>query len=84
MKDKLVYIEWDDAASRGGWEFRDEVANKPYRCRSAGFLVSETKDSVVIVTNISCNGKCSEAMQIPKGMIRRRRTVASYPRMEEL
>ena len=83
MKDKLLYIEWDDAASRGGWEPRSEVDNKPYRCRTAGSHVSETNDSVVVATNLSCNGKCSETMQIPKGMIRKRKTVGTYDRLDK-
>lgn len=82
-KDKLVCIEWDDACSHDTWIDREDAKPYVYRVRSVGFLVAENAHSVRIVTNASNNGKVSEGMTIPKGMIRKRKTVATYPRLDK-
>lgn len=80
MKEKIVVIEWDDASAGGGWQHKDDRRQdcRPYRCRTAGFLIDETEHSVLLCLNLSSNNKYSETMQIPKTQIRKRRVVARY------
>lgn len=56
MKHKLVIVEWFDAHSIDGWEPL-EGEKKNVKCTSVGWLISDTKDNIVIVPNIADKGE---------------------------
>lgn len=64
----LVEIFWDDAEAGIGWEEAPKDI-KPAIAITVGFLVTETKDHVMIASSYddkNTNGR----LQIPKGMIK--------------
>ncbi len=68
----IVYIEWVDAVSDGGWE--DEVKVDIHPVRTIGYLVSETNDGICLASTVS--GEMSNArMHIPKSWIVKRKEV---------
>jgi hypothetical protein len=68
----IVYIEWVDAVSDGGWE--DEVKVDIHPVRTIGYLVAETNDGICLASTVS--GEMSNArMHIPKSWIVKRKEV---------
>lgn len=83
---KLVLIEWVDSHSGKGWQpLRDIAANgESVRCRSVGWLVSESGGCKVIVPHISGGEKqgivpygCGD-LSIPDRSIIKVRVLASH------
>ena len=69
---KLVYVEWVDAVSDGGWE--DNVKVDIHAVKTVGFLIAETKDGICLASTIS--GDNSNArMHIPKAWIVKRKVI---------
>lgn len=69
---KLVYIEWVDAVSDGGWE--DDVKVDIHPVRTVGYLITETKDGICLASTIS--GEMTNArMHIPKAWITKRKEI---------
>lgn len=69
---KLVYIEWVDAVSDGGWE--DDIKVDIHPVRTVGFLVSESKDGICLASTVS--GEMTNArMHIPKAWITKRKVI---------
>ena len=69
---KLVYVEWVDAVSDGGWE--DDVKVDIHNVKTVGFLIAETKDGICLASTIS--GDNSNArMHIPKAWIIKRKEI---------
>lgn len=69
---KLVYVEWVDAVSDGGWE--DNVKVDIHPVKTVGFLIAETKDGICLASTIS--GDNSNArMHIPKAWITKRKVI---------
>ena len=69
----LVYITWIDAESDNGWE--DESAldawiKKERLVHDVGWLVRESKDSVIIVNQLCTDGDTGNRTKIPRGMIK--------------
>lgn len=52
---KLVQIDWFDSHAGEGWQSLGDLreANKPVRCRSVGWLVSEKNGHKTIVAHLS-------------------------------
>ncbi len=73
----FVEVVWDDAESSNGWEY--ELKVKPALVLTAGFLVSETEDHIVIASTVSpdkdgtVHHNCR--LQIPTKMVLSRRTL---------
>lgn len=68
----VIYVEWVDAVSDGGWE--DEVKVDIHPVRTIGYLVSETKDGICLASTVS--GEMSNArMHIPKSWIVKRKVI---------
>ena len=74
---KLVYVEWIDSAAGRGWQSRESFEKNdagPVLCMSAGFLVRETKDYIIVA---SSRGHEDESflgdVAIPKAVITKRR-----------
>ena len=75
---KVVYVEWDDSASSAGsiWKNKETVANfNTCRCKTIGFVIKETKDTLTIVSSSDGGDYVSGDMSIPKSAIRKRRIV---------
>ena len=69
---KLVYVEWVDAVSDGGWE--DNVKVDIHPVKTVGFLIAETKDGICLASTVS--GDNSNArMHIPKAWIVKRKVI---------
>ena len=52
---KLVYVAWVDSHSGRGWNDLENIAAKAefLHCRSVGWLISETKEVMVIVPHLT-------------------------------
>lgn len=69
---QVIYVEWVDAVSDGGWE--DEVKVDIHPVRTIGYLVAETKDGICLASTVS--GEMSNArMHIPKSWIVKRKVI---------
>jgi hypothetical protein len=68
----IVYVEWVDAVSDGGWE--DNVKVDIHAVCTVGFLIAETKDGICLASTVS--GDNSNArMHIPKSWITKRKVI---------
>ena len=68
---QIVEVEWIDSAHHQGWTARSEwiesLKEKKYSvCRTAGYLLQKTRDSVVIVQSQSDVDHMDAAMVIPR------------------
>lgn len=78
---KLVYVEWVDAVSDGGWE--DNVKVDIHAVKTVGFLIAETKDGICLASTIS--GDNSNArMHIPKAWIVKRKVIKLEQKVSKL
>lgn len=69
----LMLVEWEDAATHGGWNQHEEVVEfhkEPFTCLTVGFLWASDKTGITLVQTLgpSCYGAL---WKIPKGMIKR-------------
>lgn len=68
----LIYVEWVDAVSDGGWE--DNIKVDIHPVKTVGFLVSESKDGICLASTVS--GESTNArMHIPKAWITKRKVI---------
>lgn len=78
---KLIYVEWVDAVSDGGWE--DDVKVDIHAVKTVGFLIAETKDGICLASTIS--GDNSNArMHIPKAWIVKRKVIKLEQKVSKL
>lgn len=86
MTHKLVEIIWDDAHSNGHsetWASLPEFlksADRPIGCKSVGYVVSESKETIAIVASLSLSEDdeitgVSGTLVVPRRMIRKIRTI---------
>jgi hypothetical protein len=49
---KVVYLEWQDAIGNSGWFTKDKLdsVKVPYMLHEVGFLIEETKESIIFAT----------------------------------
>ena len=76
---KVVYVEWDDSSSYVStvWKSEEEVKKNPCcRCKTVGFIIDETKDSLTLAGSLDGGRYVSGDMSIPKSAIRKRRIVS--------
>lgn len=66
----MVEVVWDDATElKPGWD--DELEEiTPALALSVGFLISDTKDHIVIAQDIDEQGHHNGRSQIPRGMVK--------------
>ena len=78
MKDKLLYLEWDDSASNinGVWKHLSALNNQSAQCRSVGFLLFEDHRCVTIACSVSDTDDVTGNMTIPKSAITKRRLLS--------
>lgn len=80
MKQKIVYVEWDDSAMIYGWQGSADIqdAIKIAKCCTVGFLVGEDKNVLALSLNASVDGRTcpfGEIVSIPKCAITKRRKI---------
>ena len=84
MKYKLVYIEWMDSTSWAGWRTNSEVdewnnvAEDWGYCKQVGWLIRESKTSIVVAGRLIPKTKFNEEQwgdlqKIPKTWIKKRK-----------
>lgn len=69
-----IYIEWSDASGDdGSWIDKDYLEPMPpIACRTAGFILEETKEYVTICSSINKN-QIMGRLTVPKAMITKRK-----------
>jgi len=78
MKPKLVVVDWIDSCSGNRWESIESAKEEPLGldCRSVGWLIHQTKRTVVIAPNrTSALTSVLSAINIPRVAISRMRTL---------
>ena len=66
-----VCVEWQDSALEHGWVSYSREEGQPAKlnCETAGYLMSEDDDRVVIAQSLSANGHAQNLLTIPRGAI---------------
>ena len=82
---KLVLIEWEDSYSYGGWHARDSGLDIVAACVSMGLLIDGNDNQVTIAQSMSkTSGNIGDTITIPKGCIKRMRTLKVVDQLEPL
>ena len=68
-------VEWLDHCSENGWARPDRYDHTLSRCRSVGYVVKETKDTVTLLQNQASPNSVADTTTIAKKLIVRRRTL---------
>ena len=83
-KPKLIYIEWADACSQGGWKTKEQalawVKTTNWYVHQVGWLLEETDKYILLVDTYSPENLLEEELyngvhKIPKTWIRKRRVI---------
>jgi hypothetical protein len=70
MKLHIYEVEWNDSAASGGWhKAQSYLALPPVKCRTAGYLLENSKRRVLIVQSQNTEGFVSDGMNIPKSAV---------------
>jgi len=78
MTHSLIYIEWCDATTISGeWEPADHIikwaeTEGSWLVREVGFVLTETDEYLLIVSQITDSGNVGAGMKIPKTWVRKR------------
>lgn len=87
MKYKLVYIEWQDASSQGGWQTNKEIDkwlaashNDAGFAKQVGWIIRETKRFIIMSSRHAVDNdyqaeQWGELQKIPKTWIRKRKVI---------
>lgn len=70
---KLIYIEWEDVESQVEWLTREELGewiSKKVIVKEVGWMVKETKDTIIIANQIE-GEDAGMVSKIPKTHIRK-------------
>jgi hypothetical protein len=68
---KPVHVDWADAVSMRGWHSVEALECESIDVAACGFLVSATKDRIVLaIGDDLADEKCS-ALIVPRGMVKR-------------
>lgn len=71
MREKVVYIEWDDSCHNSDWKPRSDAQSHGIaHCHSVGFLLKKSKAEVVVFQSKSDTGNITDMMAIPRKAIR--------------
>lgn len=74
----VVEVEWIDASSysgRGWLTHESAVDYKPFKVLSSGYLLRKDDAVVILGINKDPNGSYSVLMEIPRGMVRKIKTI---------
>lgn len=69
----MVEVEWIDSVASGGWrKIEDYETREPTNCVSVGYLVSKTRERIVLLQNLNPeNGDASDSMTIPRACVKK-------------
>lgn len=70
---KLVEVVWEDSFVIKGWQEPDawkEHVDYSLTIRSLGYILSKTKEHILIAQSIDRNGKVADLLSIPRGSIK--------------
>ena len=67
---KPVKVEWVDSCHAPGWRDPDDYDNQPAPCVTYGVIVKRSRQAVTVVQSTG-EKHCSEAMTIPRSVIRK-------------
>lgn len=73
MKYKKVYLEWVDSCSSRGWNYMPDFKDDELIVKSIGFIMKESKKSIVISTSFTHYDSAMDPLTIPKCAIVKRR-----------
>jgi hypothetical protein len=85
-KNKLLYVEWQDAITmKEGWYAKEDVIDwgksEDWLIKQVGYLIKENKKYILLATKFNPQeygeNKYSEITKIPKGWIKKRRFISS-------
>lgn len=68
----LVMIQWQDSFSMDYWQTRENAINsakEPMTCRTVGYILNETVDSITVCHTINEEDQVCGVIQIPKRCI---------------
>lgn len=72
----VVQVKWRDSVTLQGWRFAEEMTKwKGEIITSNGYIVSETKDDVIMAMSKGRNGDFCNWLSIPANMIISRRVL---------
>lgn len=54
---RLVLVEWLDSERRDDWEPLNSIRSSSLRCRSVGWLASDTDEAKTIFPHLDADGK---------------------------
>ena len=75
-KGEIVEVEWLDSASTRGWtDLTAYTDSGLVTCRSVGYLLSKSKESIRVLQSQSNHGGTSEMLAIPRVCVQSIRTV---------
>ncbi len=80
MKIHPVEVEWEDAASSGGWATKESYMLSPVICKTTGYLLQKNKKYLVVVQSEDQNGKVNDAITIPMKCVKKIRRL--YPKVK--
>lgn len=70
----VVIVTWLDAAGTSSWGERTEHADSTLvECRSVGFLLKKTVDTIVLAANVNVLDHVADSITIPWGSVRKLR-----------
>lgn len=73
-----MLVDWVDSASAHGWNHIEAINPELKVCTSVGFLINETKDSLIVACSLSFDPDlCSGDISIPKVAILKRTRIKS-------
>ena len=70
----MVLVSWIDSQATRGWQHFEKADQRPSRCESVGYLLSKTKESVVLAQSRTLDRDAlpwGELLTIPRGAVRR-------------
>ena len=70
---KIVLVSWEDSTAYGSvWQALDGMDWSLHKCHSAGYLIKESKDFVILVQTVcDDNDDILNALVIPRGCIKK-------------
>jgi len=69
MNDKpLVIVEWTDAGCDSSWQTPGTILT-PSKCHTAGWLLHQDDDMLMVAATFTENGDFNQTMSIPRGMV---------------
>ena len=75
-KPRVVEVLWYDASSSAGnWHHPNNQKDEDFIIKSYGILTANNKRYVRVAQNIDENGFVADLMTIPKGMVKKIRTL---------